>query len=460
MNRTKITLTVIGVAAALSLGSCNIYKKYETPTDTQLTADYAKALETPVDSAAFGNLKWEEVFTDPLLADLINRALANNKDLKNAKLNVDIAHAQLKGARLSYLPSVAFAPNGAGSSYSKSALSWTYQLPLQVSWEIDIFGKLLNGKRSAQAAVYQSEAYQQAVRSQIISAVANTYYAIAAVKSQINISEATSLIWKRTVDVMADFKELGRTSEAAVVQSRANYHSILASLTDLRTTLDGLYNTMSLLQNTMPQTWNVPASATLEAPQVIREGVPMRELANRPDVAAAEQSLAVAYYTTAGARAAFYPGLMISATGGYTNLLGSFIQNPGDWFLQLAGSLTAPIFMRGQNIARLEASKAQQKQALNNFQYALMSAAAEVNDALTTYTNNQEKSKFVALQVDDLEKASDYTQELFKYDPSTTYLEVLTAQTSLLQAQIAQITCNLAGAQAVINLYQSLGGGR
>lgn len=460
MKCTKSTIALLGVAAALTLGSCNIYKKYETPADTPIMQEYANALEETPDANAFGNLQWQQVFTDPQLADLIDRALNNNKNLQNAKLNVDIAQAQLKGARLSYLPSAVFAPNGAGASYAKSALSWTYQLPLQVSWEIDIFGKLLNNKRSAQAGVLQSEAYRQAVRSQIIAGVANTYYAIAAVKSQINVSEATSLVWKRMVEVMADMKEAGRTTEAAVVQARANYHSILASLTDMRTSLNELNNTMSLLLNAMPQTWQVPASATLEVPQIIREGIPMRELASRPDVAAAEQSLAVAFYTTAGARAAFYPGLTITAGGGYTNLLGGFIQNPGDWFLQLAGSLSAPLFMRGQNIARLQVAKAQQKQALNNFSYALLNASAEVSNALVTLENVTEKSGYIAAQVDDLEKASDYTQELFLYNPSTTYLEVLTAQTSYLQAQIAQITCRLASAQAIINLYQSLGGGR
>ena len=449
-----------GVAAALSMSSCNIYKKYETPQSSALTREYSEALASAPDSAAFGNLKWEEVFTDPVLAGLIRQALDNNVNLRNAQLNVDIANAQLRGARLSYLPSLVFAPNGAGASYAKSALSWTYQLPLQLSWEIDIFGKLLNSKRSAQAAVLQSKAYAQAVRSQIICGVANTYYAISSLEAQADLMTTTSELWRQTVDVMADLKEAGRLTEAAVVQSRANYYGILSSLTDIRTSLDQLNNTMSLLLNVQPRTWEVPSTVTLEAPQILRDGVPMRELACRPDVAAAEQSLAVAYYATNSARAAFYPGLTITAGGGYTNLLGSFVQNPGDWFLQLAGSLTAPLFMRGQNIARLQATKAQQKQALNNFEYALLNAAAEVNDALTIYANSTEKTAFVDSQVENLEKSVEYTTELLSFGGSTTYLEVLTAQQSLLQAQIQQISTRLSRAQSVISLYQALGGGR
>ena len=191
------------------------------------------------------------------------------------------------------------------------------------------------------------------------------------------------------------------------------------------------------------------------------DGVPMSQLAWRPDVEAAERNLAVAYYATSSARAAFYPGLTISAAGGFTNLLGSFVKNPGDWFYQLAGSLVAPIFSRGQNIARLEAAKAQQKQAMNNFEYALMSAAAEVSDALVVYAKSGEKEKYLQQQVDNLSKAAEYSMDLLRYNqPGTTYLDVLTAQSNLLQTEMNAISSRLAQAQAVVNLYQALGGGR
>lgn len=459
INIARVGVAVIALAV---MGSCGIYKKYETPTSTVLTKAYAEARQQPVDSTTFGNLLWEKVFTDPKLASLINMALENNTNLRNAQLNVEIAQANLKGARLAYLPSVALAPNGAGASYAGSDLSWTYSIPAQVNWEIDIFGKLLNSKRGAQAAVLQSEAYAQAVRSQIISAVANTYYAIASVRCQLNLSRNTAALWKETVQTMKDLKTgaLGVT-EAAVVQSTANYYSILASITDLEVSLDQLNNTMSLLLNQLPQEWEVTDKVDLQVPEVLRAGVPMAELAARPDVQAAEQSLAAAYYTTSSARAAFYPGLNITANGGFTNLLGSMVKNPGDWFYQLAGSLTAPLFARGQNIARLKAAKAQQKQALNTFEYTLLSASAEVSDALTVYEKSRQKSDFLVEQVANLEKSVEYTKDLMLYSTgSTSYLEVLTAQQSLLQAQISQITTELARARSVINLYQALGGGR
>lgn len=462
--RNTIILAAAALAGASALSSCGIYGKFRMPADSAITSEYAGARDTQADPSAFGNLPWQQVFTDPVLADLIARALDNNKDLANARLNVDIAHAQLRGARLAYLPSVALAPNGGasgvgGNRMDWSGLSWTYQLPLSVSWEIDVFGKLLNSKRSAAASERMARDYEQAVRSQIIGGVANCYYAIAMIQDQLELSRATAENWRQTVEVMKDLKEAGRLNETSVVQSRANYYSILASVTDLETQLQQMNNTMSLLLNVMPQTWTVPAKATLGQPQIMREAIPMVELAARPDVRAAEESLAAAFYATSSARAAFYPGLSITAAGGFTNSLGSMIVNPGEFFLNLAGSLTAPIFSRGANISRLEAAKAQQKQALNNFEYTVMSASAEVSNAMTAFQKAVEKQKLVDVQVENLEKAVEYNLELLTLGTST-YLEVLTAQTSLLQARMSQISCANARDRAVISLYQSLGGGR
>ena len=449
----------LGTALAVSLSGCHIYQKYETPTSTPLTKEYAEVKAQEVDSTAFGNLRWQDVFTDPVLVDLINRALENNTNLRNAQLNVEAAQAQLLGAKLAYLPSLALAPNGAGAKYASNPFGWSYQLPAQASWEIDIFGKLLNGKRGAQAAVLQSEAYAQAVRSQIISAVATTYYTLAAVNEQLQLSRGTSELWKETVQKMRDLKLAGRVTEAGVMQSEANYYNILGQITDLEASVVQLNNTMSLLLNTMPQQWTVEAGAALSAPATARSGVAMSMLANRPDVAAAEQSLASAYYATNSARAAFYPGLTITANGGFTNLLGSMIVNPGDWFVQLAGSLVAPIFSRGRNIATLKAAKAQQQQAMNTFEYTLLSAASEVSNALTVYEKSREKAVFLDHQVEDLTKAVSMTQDLFIYSTGDVdYLQVITAQQSLLGAQISRIACTQAGNLAVINLYQSRGG--
>ena len=245
MKIKNISLILAVAVSASALTGCGIYQKYDPEkVNSRLVSEYAEALKQEEDAGAFGNLAWDKVFTDPVLADLINQALANNKDLRNAKLNVDIAHAQLKGAKLSYLPSLTFQPNGAGASYAGSDMSWTYQLPLAVNWEVDVFGKILNSKRGAQMAELQTRAYEQAVRSQIIAGVAQCYYTIAALESQLKLSRETAELWNESVTVMKNLKEAGRLREDAVVQSLAQYYSIESAITDVEMSLHEANNTL------------------------------------------------------------------------------------------------------------------------------------------------------------------------------------------------------------------------
>lgn len=450
---------LMAAALAVALSGCQLYQKYELPEDNAIINNYKKALEAPVDSSSLGNLSWEQTFTDPQLQTLIRTALANNKDLENARLNVEIAQAQLQGAKLSYFPSLAFTPNGGSASYGGSHMNWSYTLPLSASWEIDAFGKILNRKRAAEVGVEMAENYRRAVRSQIIGAVANTYYAIAALNMQLEVTNQTAVLWEEQVKSMELMKQAARVNEAAVVQTRANLYSIKASIPELESAIHEAQNTMSLLLNTFPQKWLVTSNMKFNAPSELKNGVPMNYLAARPDVRAAENKFASAYYATNSARANFYPSLVISAQGGFTNAIGSMITNPGKWFIQLAGSLTAPIFSRGQNIATLKAAKAQQQQALNDFQYTVLNASAEVSDALVSYSTNARKAEFLSKQIDELEKSVDYTQQLLTLGQST-YLEVLTAQQGLLSAQLSEINSWHSQVSAMVSLYQALGGGR
>lgn len=463
----KIASGILAAAFAVAASGCHIYQKFEMPDSSALTREYVEAKAAEVDSTSLGALPWQQVFTDPVLTDLINQALENNTDLKNAKLNIDVAHANMLGARLSYLPSVALAPQGGNSATNLpgggwSNKNWTYNIPLSVSWEIDVFGKTLNAKRSAETAYEMSKDYEQAVRSQIIGGVANCYYAISTLAAQLELQKETAKIWSESIETMKAMKEAGMTTEAAVVQSTAQYYSILASISDLETSLEQANTTLSLLVGQMPQSWPVQPALSVELPKEFNAGVPMVALANRPDVRAQERQLAIAYYTTNSARAAFYPSLSISANGGFTNSLGTMIFNPGKWFVNLAGQLTAPLFARGQNIARLKASKAQQQQAMNTFEYTVMKAAGDVSNALTAYENVRSKEEMLRKQVDCMTQAVDITETLFTNSATnynTTYLEVLTAQQNLFGTQMGLLNCGLARSQAVVNLYQSLGGG-
>lgn len=456
---TTLKLTLMAGALSLTMSSCHIYDKYQLPENNPVVADYAKALEQS-DTTGLAYMGWREVFADPILQSYIERALQNNTNLDDARLNVEMAKAQLQGAKLSYLPSLALNPNGGTSSYDGSHMNWSYTIPLAANWEIDAFGKILNRKRTAKATLEQTLAYEQAVRSQIICGVASTYYSLVLLHQQLELTQRTAEIWKAQVSTMEELKAAGSTTEAAVVQSRANYYNILASIPDLEQQISTVGNSFAVLLNTYPQDWKVGTDLDLQLPVEISTGVPMSYLATRPDVAAAERGLAKAYYGVSTAHANFYPTLNISAQGGFTNLLGSMIKNPGIWFVQLAGQLSAPLFSRGQNIAQLKVAKAQQEQAMNAFENTVMSAAADVSDALVKIEKSSEKKKLIDLQVKELEKSVDYTNELFILNHGTSYLEVLTARSGLLQAQMSSLASWQAHTAALVSLYQAIGGGR
>lgn len=456
----KSTKYLLIATLLLGLSSCGIYKKYEMPIENQYVNRLAES-EAKADSTTLPYITWERVFTDPILQDYIRTALAENKDIDNAALNVQMAQAQLQGAKLSYFPAVTLSPNGGAAKYGSGRMdTWTYQIPLSIQWEIDVFGKILNRKRSAKVSLEQMEDYQQATRSQIISAVANTYYGLVLLHQQLDLTQRTSQIWKDQVESMKLMKEAAYVNEAAVVQSAANYWSIMSSIPDIRQSIHELNSTMSLLLHTDEKEWKVSGDMSFDLPAEFTSGVPISYLAARPDVRAAERGLAAAYYSVSSARAAFYPSLMISSNGGFTNLLGSLVTNPGKWFIQLAGQLTAPLFARGQNIANLKVAKARQQQAMNEFENTVLAAAVDVSDALSLYRNTCEKREALLQQIDNLEKSVEYTQELLTLDQSTTYLEVLTSRASLLNAQMSALNCWHSKVQALINLYQAVGGGR
>ncbi|MDE7510047.1 MAG: TolC family protein, partial [Muribaculaceae bacterium] len=279
MKSNIIIKSLAMVAVASTLSGCHIYQKYSLPEDEAIIKDYKRAAEMTPDSTTLPYLGWRDVFTDPILQSLIQTALDNNKDLANARLNVDIARAQLKGAKLSYFPSLALSPNGGTASYGGSHMNWSYTIPLALNWEIDAFGKILNRKRGAEVTVEQTEAYRQAAQSQIVCGVASTYYALVLLNQQLDLTRRTSEIWADQVESMKAMKTVGMVTEAAVVQSEANYYSIMASIPDLEQQIKVTQNTLSLLMNTYPQEWEVTSDLNFEIPMPLSgAGLPLSYL--------------------------------------------------------------------------------------------------------------------------------------------------------------------------------------
>ena len=449
------------LCATALLSSCHIYKAYDRPdvNTSGVYRDPASASDTLAsDTANMGNLPWKAVFRDPKLQALIELGLQNNVDMQAAMLRVEENKVMLTSARLSYLPSINLAPQGTLTSNDPKAVK-AYTLPAAASWEIDLFGKILNAKRGAKANLLQSKAYEQAVRSQLIAGIANTYYSLLMLDRQVSVSEETSKIWKENVRVMEAMKIAGMTNEAAVAQSKANSHQVEASLADLRRQVRETENALSVLLAQPPHAIERGTLEQQDLPVELAAGVSIQLLSNRPDVKAAEMALASAYYTTNGARSAFYPSLSISGTMGWTNGTGITVSNPGSMLFQALASLAQPIFNRGKLIANLKVSKAEEKIAQMNYQQSILNAGQEVSDALFLYDTASKKITEHKAQVNELNRAVEYTQALF-HSGEASYLEILTAQQSLLSAQLNEVSDTFQRMQAVINLYEALGGGR
>lgn len=443
--------------AALALNSCGIYTSYH-PTESVPDALYGEEVATIDSTDNLALLPWQTLFTDPQLQRLIEQGLQNNTDLLTAEQRVKEAEASLLSAKLAYLPSFVLAPQGGVSSFDGAKAIWTYNIPVSASWEIDIFGRLRNAKRQAKALLEQSRDYQQAVRTQLIAGIANNYYTLLMLDAQLALAEQTRDSWKETVEATRALMEAGMANEAAVSQMEATYYAIATSVLDLKDQINTAENSLSLL---LAEPAHAIERGSLEGqafPTHLAVGVPLELLRNRPDVRSAEHTLESAFYVTNQARAAFYPQIVLGGSAGWTNSGGGMIVNPGEWLLSAVGSLTQPIFQKGTNIARLKVAKAQQEEARLGFQQTLLNAGSEVNEALVQYQTATEKTDYYARQVESLGRALESTSLLMTHG-NTTYLEVLTAQQSLLNAQLTQVANRFAQIQGLINLYHALGGG-
>ena len=451
------------VSAVTLMSSCGIYNKYERPdvNVTGIVRDVASNTDTlaVADTASFGNLPWRSVFTDPQLQALIEQGLANNTDMLNAALNVKMVEAQLTAAKLAFVPSFTFSPQGTISSWDGSKATKTYSLPINASWSIDLFGNLLNQKRSAQMALLATKDYQLVVKTNLIANIANMYYTLLMLDKQLEIVDNMTQLTKDTWDMMKLQKELNNAKETSVQSAEANYYSVLAQAADLKRQIRETENSLSLLLGQPAQTIGRGKLENQSLPTEFSTGVGIQMLNNRPDVHYAEMTLAQCFYDTQAARSKFYPNITISGSGAFTNNSGGGIVNPGKWLLSAIGSLVQPIFQNGQLVAQLKVAKAQQEQAFNTWQQAVLSAGSEVSNALVLYNSSEEKSKLEQKQIESLTKNVQYTKDLFSMG-SSTYLEVITAQQSLLNAELAKVQDDFYKMQAVVNLYYALGGGR
>ena len=448
---------IIGLLLLTGLSGCHIYRTYERPELSGVDSLYRVPAMTE-DTMSLADFSWKELFTDTVLQQLIEKGIANNTDLNIARLKVREAEALLTSSKLAYLPSVSLTPQGTIKSIEGNSPTKTYNLAASADWELDIFGRLTNAKREAKAVLEQSQAYKQAVQTQLIATIANSYYTLLMLDKQLDISRRTAEIWAENLRVMKALKKAGQTTEMAVAQIEASKLSVDASLLSLEQQITEVENSLSSLLGVVPQRIDRSTLDMQSFPDTLSVGVPLQLLQRRPDVRQSEAALAEAFYTTNRAYLAFYPAITLSGSAGWTNAAGAIISNPGEWLFSAVGALVQPLFNRGQNIANLKVAKARQEEALLTFRQTLLNAGTEVNDALLQWQVARRRLDLDRQQIISLQSAVRSSELLMRHS-SQNYLEVLTARQTLLDAELSAVSDRFEEIQGVINLYHALGGG-
>ena len=446
--------------ACFLLTGCGLYKNYERPEDLRTDGLYGSA-QVGNTEQSLGAKAWREFFTDPTLQALIERGLSQNANMRQVDLQIQEAQAYLKVAKLAYIPSLSVAPHGQLSSMDWNKPLKFYSVPLTATWQIGSLGSLRNAKKSAQVALEQSKTVRQAVQQNLVSNIANLYYTLCSLDAQMALSQSTAKNWRQSVEMTKKLMEAGRSNKAAVSQTEANCLSVEASVLDLEDAIRQTENALCTILGEAPHHIERTSLASFQAPAVIETGIPLALLQNRPDVKQAELQLASAFYAVNSATANFFPSLTISGTLGFTNNGGALELSPGQWIWNALGQLLQPIFQNGRLRAQKKVAKLKQEEAKIAFQQSLVAAGNEVNSALASLQTAEAKKSFMTQQVAALTEAVQATQALYKDNVSrqVNYLNVLTAQTGLLNAQMGQIGNDLEAVQATIDLYQALGGG-
>lgn len=454
--RSSMKKYIIIISSVVLLSGCSVYKNYTRAEDIKTDSLYG-VISHHSDSANLGELSWRELFTDTLLQQLIEQGLENNTDLRIAHLRVEQAEAALSVARLAFLPSLSFSPQGGTGSFGGVGTGQTYSLPVSASWQIDVFGKLRNAKERSKSLVESSYEYQKAVRTELVASIATRYYTLSMLREQLYISEQTSLNWAETVRAMKVLMEAGQYNDAAVSQAEASYNRSMASTIELKQQITEMGNSISVLLGDAIHRVETNGMDRWETPRTFEIGIPLNLLSQRPDVMHAEHNLAAAFYTTGEVRAAFYPTITLGGSVGWTNLAG-VVTNPGKLLVEALGSLTQPIFGNGRLKAQLRVAKAGQEEAKLIFGQTLLDAGMEVNNAYTQVITYQEQSVYYKNQVAASERATKATRLLME-GGSSGYLEVLTAQDNLHAARLSLVVNRYNEIASFISLYQALGGG-
>jgi NodT family efflux transporter outer membrane factor (OMF) lipoprotein len=452
----KIKDILIAAIVGMTLTGCGIYDKYESKATVPADA-FGTDINT-TDDSSIAQLSWREFFIDPVLQELIEQVLACNTNLNSARIAVEKSEASLKAAKLAYLPSLYFSPSGTLASFDGSPVSKTYNLPLQLSMDLDVFGSITSQKRRSQAVLMQSKLYEENVRANLISTTAQQYYMLQVLDLQLKILTSTDSLWNASLETQKAMWENGKAYSTAVNQMESSYLNVKTQIIDTHRNIRNVENAICSLLASTPQHIRRTVWGGYPLTANVTIGVPAALLQYRPDIRMADFAMAEAFYNTQAAKQAFFPSITLSGTLGWTNSSGGQELNPAKMLWNAVASLTQPIFARGKLTANKKIAQLTEEDMQKKYVQTVIDAGNQVNEALADCMASREKHDYYHRQVEVLKEAYTGTHELMD-NGKASYIEVLTAQENLLSAQLNEAMNMYKGAQGVIALYIALGGG-
>lgn len=464
----RLSNIIVAAAVSMMLTGCGLYNKYEkTVQDPADPFGTTQDVTSATSETSIADMSWREFFTDSQLQQLIEQALANNTDLNSARINIEKSQISLRTKKLAFLPSLYFSPQGSLSSFDGAKATKSYTLPLDISWDIDVFGSMRNKKRAAQAALLQAQMTEESTRSNLISNVAQQYFYLQLLDRELDILIQTDSLWKASLDTEQALYENGQAYSTAVNQQEASCLDVKLQIVAIKRAIRSTENELCTLLCITPQhierskwypenKYHSAANKRLFEDRFMKIGVPAMMLERRPDIRLANYYIEEAFYNVQAARAAFFPSIKLTGELGWSNN-GGFV-NPAKFLWSVVGQLSQPIFARGEINANYKISKLTEENLKKKYVQTVIDAGNEVNEAIADCHAARQNHEYYHRQVEVLHEAYIGTHELMD-NGKAQYLEVLTAQESLLSAQLNEATNMYSGAQAIISLYIALGGG-
>jgi len=462
--------TYIALLTLVILASCKVTEKKATP-QLPLPAAYRNVANT--DTTNIADIQWKTFFTDAALQKLIDSAIVNNYDMQAALKNIESAQLIVKQTKLGYLPDVklqAAASITRPSDNSLNGLSLSqylgksyvedYNINAAVSWEADIWGKIKNQKAKALAEYLQTTEAKKAIQTNLVAFVAKGYYNLLMLDAQLDIAQKNLLLNDSTLHIITLQYQAGQVTLLAVQQAEAQRLVAVQLVPFLQQNISIQENALSVLTGVQPGAVERTGSINnIVFADKLYSGLPSALVSNRPDVKSYELALDAANAKTGIAKADMYPSITISAAGGLNSFKASnWFNIPASLFGTVAGGITQPLFQRRQLKTQYELAKVDRERTVIQFRQSVLTAVGEVADALVKTEKLKEQQDIATTRVSTLKQAISNADLLFR-NGMANYLEVITAQSNVLQGELELASIKKDKLNAVVELYKALGGG-